>query len=92
MRYRIKTGNLAFILQRITGLGLSIFLFIHVIGKKFIIPDKMLFTLILFLFLIHGLNGIRLIIIDLGWMVEKQKQLFWFLMVTGLLVWGYLIV
>jgi len=92
MRYRIKTGNLAFILQRLTGLSLSIFLFIHVIGKRFIIPDKTIFIVLLFLFVIHGLNGIRLIIIDLGWMVDRQKQLFWFLMGTGLLVGGYLIV
>lgn len=91
MRYRIKTGTFAFILHRASGIILALFLLIHVISQKFAVPDKRLLSVLLSIFLIHGLNGVRLIIIDLGWMVDKQKQLFWALMSAGLLMWSYII-
>ncbi|NMP22493.1 succinate dehydrogenase, cytochrome b556 subunit [Sulfobacillus harzensis] len=45
----------------------------------FIVADWALFTIIFF----HALNGIRLLLLDLGWMVDQQKKLFWVAMGIG---------
>jgi succinate dehydrogenase cytochrome b556 subunit len=90
----------SWLLQRITGLLLVIYLFIHLwvlhysnAGKAtfdeillrlqspvFLIFDLMLLALVIF----HGLNGVRIVIIDLGISNRAQRVLFWGLMLLGL--------
>jgi len=80
-------------LQRITGLGLVFYLFAHIIvistaqaGAEtfddvltvlqmpvFVVLDLFLAAAVLY----HGLNGFRVILIDLGVAVAWQAQLFW---------------
>jgi succinate dehydrogenase / fumarate reductase cytochrome b subunit len=90
-RFR-KLGSWAFILNRITGLGLTLYLFLHLImlGKlaqgpaaydSFVAFAKNPFILVAELFVvaagfIHGLNGIRIALTSFGIGGGKQKQLF----------------
>ena len=80
-------------LQRITGLGLVFYLFVHIIvistalaGSEtfdnvltvlqlpvFVVLDLFLAAAVLY----HGLNGLRVILIDLGVGITRQAELFW---------------
>ena len=80
-------------LQRITGLGLVFYLFVHIMvisaalaGAEtfddvltvlqlpvFVVLDLFLAAAVLY----HGLNGLRVILIDLGVGVTRQAELFW---------------
>jgi succinate dehydrogenase cytochrome b556 subunit len=88
-----QAGGWAFILNRITALGLTLYLFLHlaVLGQLAQGPgayDKFLALtenpLIKFgewavvaAVFIHGLNGIRIILTSFGVGVTRQKQLFY---------------
>lgn len=90
-RYR-QLGSWAFILNRITGLGLTLYLFIHLImlgqlarGPEaydgFIALVKNPFflmgeLLVVAAVFIHGLNGIRIALTSFGIGGSKQKQMF----------------
>lgn len=91
-----QMGGWAFILNRVTALGLTLYLFLHLIilgqlAKGEAAYDGFL-TLIhhpVFIFgellvvaagIIHGLNGIRIILTSFGIGVAQQKQLFYALM------------
>jgi succinate dehydrogenase / fumarate reductase cytochrome b subunit len=100
------TGMWAWLLQRITGLLLVLYLFIHVwwlhfsdIKTPFDFLLNLLFVsgrtavLILFVLVIpHALNGLRVFAIDFGISERAQRILFWVLMVFGivLIIWVYL--
>ena len=87
-----QTGSLAFILNRITALGLTFYLFLHLIilGQLAQGPqayDSFLKTIRnpIFIFgevlvvtagVIHGLNGIRIALTSFAVGVPKQRQLF----------------
>lgn len=91
-RYRIRTGMFAWILHRLTGIGLVVYLIIHVWGLKALSDPETFNALIAkyhsplfkgleFLLLVgvvyHAMNGLRIVLIDfLGWS-PKQKKLFW---------------
>ena len=91
-RYKIRTGMLAWMLHRLTGLALVGYLVVHVWGLKAITnPDAYnalitgyhapIFKVGEFLLLgavaWHALNGLRIVLIDfLGWS-PNQKKLFW---------------
>ena len=78
--YRYFTGSLAYVLHRVTGLGLIFFLFFHIISitkanaspeaydlmiRRMQEPDFKLGELALFAALLfHGLNGMRIIWVD----------------------------
>jgi len=98
MLYKIKTGMLAWILFRLTGLGLVFYmaLHIHVISNlhdptKF--NDAMAFLGswqfrfleigLFILVLYHALNGIRIFIVDFFNGSLYQAKLFWTLMGVG---------
>ncbi|MBC8496498.1 MAG: hypothetical protein H8D37_02435 [Chloroflexi bacterium] len=83
---------LAWILHRISGLGMIVFVSLHVIASFFTqemgsdwaiaintIYESVYFQLfIVFSVLYHGINGMRIIILDL-WprMLEYQKEVTW---------------
>jgi succinate dehydrogenase / fumarate reductase, cytochrome b subunit len=88
-----QPGSWAFILNRITGLGLTLYLFLHLIilGKlaqgpqaydDFIALAKSPLILVgeflvIAAGLIHGLNGIRVILTSFGIGNAQQKHLFY---------------
>lgn len=95
-----KVGSWAFILNRITALGLTVYLLMHlvVLGKlsqgaeaydSFIILAKTPVIkfgemLVIAAGIIHGLNGIRIAITSFGSGARYHRQLFWGLMVVAL--------
>jgi succinate dehydrogenase / fumarate reductase cytochrome b subunit len=97
-----RVGSWAFALNRITGLGLTLYLIIHLVvlstlargeegwnqfvrlahSPAFLTLDVILVFGILF----HGLNGIRVKLVGLGFGTQNQRGLFWVLMAIGLVV------
>ena len=94
-----KAGMWAFALNRLSGLGLTLYLLLHLavlallaLGEEqwdaFIALAKSplvlaLDVVLIFGILYHGLNGIRLALVGLGVVGRSQKALFWGLMVLG---------
>ena len=87
-----KTGSYAFILNRVTAIGLTFYLILHLamlgnlaIGKE-AYNNFIAFThspvikigelLVIFAGCIHGLNGIRIALTSIGIGVRFQKQMF----------------
>lgn len=89
----IAPGQLAFVLHRITGLGLVLYLFLHLgvlsllargpeAWDRFVAlaktsPVLVLDVVLIFGLLFHGLNGLRLTLVSLNIGVRRQKTLFW---------------
>jgi succinate dehydrogenase / fumarate reductase cytochrome b subunit len=87
------SGMVAWTLQRVTGLLLLLYLFLHVhtIGKLSQGPAafddaiatfrspffKCLEIALLGVVVLHAFNGIRITLVDLGIGVGRQRQLFW---------------
>lgn len=89
----------SWLLQRVTGLLLVVYLFIHLWvlhysnkgevtfdsilsrlqSPAFVVFDLMLLALVIF----HALNGVRIVILDLGISQRAQRMLFWGLMLLG---------
>ncbi len=104
--YRWHIGTRAWILHRLSGVALISYLGLHIwvihhIAKgpeefntlmRFLIsPIFKLLELGLFgIILYHALNGIRIILIDLGWAAElkAQKITFWALVGIGIIAVG----
>ena len=94
-------GSWAFILNRITGLGLTLYLFLHLImlgqlakgpqaydGFITLVKNPLFLTgelLVVAAALIHGLNGIRIGLTSFGIWAKFQKQLFVILMSIALI-------
>lgn len=100
-RYRIRTGMFAWLMHRLTGVGLVVYLVIHVWGLK-ALTDREAFNALIakyhapifkvgeFLLLAavayHAMNGLRIVLIDfLGWS-PNQKRLFWTLGAVALVI------
>ena len=95
-----KIGSIAFMLNRITALGLTLYLFLHlfVLSKltqgsegydSFLMLAKTPLVkfgelLVIAAGLIHGLNGIRIALTSLGVGVRKQKLIFLSLMAVAI--------
>jgi succinate dehydrogenase / fumarate reductase cytochrome b subunit len=93
-------GMWAFWLHRLTGLAIAGYLLMHVLvistvvggagnfNEAMKILKAPIFILLemglLAIILIHGLNGLRIVLFDLGYGVKKQKQIFIALMIVGL--------
>lgn len=91
-RYRIRTGMFAWMMHRLTGVGLVVYLVIHIWGLKSLTDPAAFNALIakyhapiykvgefglLVAVVYHALNGLRIVLIDfLGWS-PNQKKLFW---------------
>jgi succinate dehydrogenase / fumarate reductase, cytochrome b subunit len=94
-----QAGGWAFILNRITALGLTVYLFLHlvVLGQlaqgpgaydKFLALTENPFIkfgewAVVAAVFIHGLNGVRIVLTSFGIGVTRQKQLFYGFMVAA---------
>ena len=94
-----ETGGWAFILNRVTALGLTLYLYLHLIvlgqlakgpeaydgfleltHNPFYIIGELL---VVAAGILHGLNGIRIILTTFGISVTHQKRLFYALMIVA---------
>ena len=96
------SGYYAWLLQRITGLAILGYVFIHLwqlffltLGQDaynehaidFTQPIYLFFDIILIAILAyHGFNGLRVIFFDLGWFVNEQKLLFLLVMIITAII------
>lgn len=100
-------GMWAWILFRISGLVLAVYLFVHIwvisqgrvsgagtlddlfelFDKPFLVfLDSVLVAAVLY----HALNGVRILLMDLGIGIHRHKTVFWVCMlVAALAVWGF---
>ena len=96
-------GMWAFLLHRLTGLSLLFYLLMHIIvistflrgpeafnkllavltSPPFLVADLALLAAILF----HALNGIRILLFDLGIGIRWQKPIFLALMIPAAVIW-----
>ena len=97
-----QTSGFAFILNRITALGLTFYLYLHlvVLGQLAKGPEgydaflELMHNpiaiagelLVVVAGILHGLNGIRIILTTFGISVTRQKQLFYVMMAIALIV------
>jgi succinate dehydrogenase / fumarate reductase cytochrome b subunit len=93
---------LAFMLHRITGLGLVFYLFLHLalLNQLRQGPEAwngflqvmrspwvtVLDAMLLLGILIHGLNGLRLTLVGFGLFVRQQKWMFWAALAVAVVV------
>lgn len=96
LRASRETGTFAHLLHRVTGLLLVVYLFLHMgvisftfldgktfddLMATFSSPLFLILDLVLFAgAMIHGLNGMRIMLFDAGLFTRKQKVLFWVMM------------
>jgi succinate dehydrogenase / fumarate reductase cytochrome b subunit len=92
----MKIGMLAWVGQRLTGILLVVYLFLHLsfltqaslseegfdslmelmAQPKFILLDFLLVCAVIF----HALNGLRIVLFDMGIGIRQQKLVFWITM------------
>jgi len=94
------TGMWAWLLQRITGLLLVFYLFVHIwwahfsdiktpfdsLLNTFFVHTRSSLFILLVLVLPHALNGFRVFAVDLGIGYRTQKLMFWLLMFIGIAI------
>ena len=99
---RRRVGSWAFALNRLTGLGLTFYLLLHLGVLSLLLKGEAgwnqfvtlarsplfltLDVLLIFGILFHGLNGIRVALVGMGIGARNQNKLFWILMAIGLLL------
>jgi succinate dehydrogenase / fumarate reductase cytochrome b subunit len=111
----MRLGMYAWLIQRLSGLYLVLFLFTHItaiaqasfgitrgfqaqvfdvlrnpfyVGGSFaVIFDLIALGLIAF----HGLNGVRIVFLDLGFGVQKHRLSFWIIMAVAIAISAYVI-
>jgi succinate dehydrogenase / fumarate reductase cytochrome b subunit len=99
---RRRAGMWAYTLNRVTGIGLVAYLYLHLgvlsllirgqsAWDSFVAVARSPFVLTLDVILlagilIHGLNGLRLAITGFGFSVVTQKALFTIVMITGAII------
>lgn len=100
-----SAGFLAFVLMRLSGIGLVVYLLLHMVvlanllrgaaGWDSVVafmssPLFKLFDIVLIAgILIHMLNGLRVSVIGLGFGTQSHKGLFWTLMAVAALLLVY---
>lgn len=98
-------GMWAWLLHRVTGLLLVFYLILHILvissslgGSNLFDPLLRLLQTPLFVLLemgltaavlVHGLNGIRIVLFDLGLGVRRQKEIFAVLMALAAALWAW---
>ena len=99
---RGAVGHWAFSLNRVTGLGLVFYLYLHLAVLSMLLRGQSawhgflrlattpaflgLDVLLIFGLLAHGLNGLRVALVGSGIAPDHQKALYWALMVFGAIV------
>jgi succinate dehydrogenase / fumarate reductase cytochrome b subunit len=101
VRYRLQTGSFAWLIQRLTGVVLTLYLFLHLYVLSSLkdplhyaatlkllrsLPLRVSDAGLLGLVVGHALNGFRLTLIDLGVPTPLQKRLFYTAFVIGAVV------
>ena len=101
MRYKWKTGQWAFVMHRVSGLALSVYLIMHIyvvsslyqpenFDKVMAFLNQPLFKLLeiglLGSVLYHALNGLRVGLIDFADGTSKHALIFWVLMALGAVI------
>jgi succinate dehydrogenase / fumarate reductase cytochrome b subunit len=97
-----RLGSWAFALNRLTGLGLVLYLFLHLGVLSLLLRGEaawnqfvalarsplllMLDVVLIFGLLFHGLNGIRVALVGMGIATGSQRSFFWVLAAIGALV------
>ena len=100
--YRKHSGSWAWILHRITGLGLTIYILVHIIaltgllkGPTAFNEEMKLFSSPLFVFgewflgvlvMFHAINGVRIVLVDLGNGARYHKEILAFVYVLSVLL------
>lgn len=94
-----RMGTWAFLLNRATGLGVLLYLYLH-LGILSLLaagpeawdtfveialspPVLLLDVVLIFGLLVHGLNGIRVTLVGMGLVVDRQRAMFVALMVIA---------
>lgn len=98
MRYRLQTGSFAWIIHRLTGIALTLYIFLHLYVLSSLRDPvryealmgvmknplvRIMEAGLLALVISHGLNGFRLTLIDMGVSTKTQKLLFWTALALG---------
>ncbi len=99
-----REGGLAFLLMRLTGIGLVVYLFLHLYVLRLLAqgpeawdafialakspPFLALDGLLILGLLYHALNGVRVTLLGLGIGVPHQARLFWGVLALTLLITG----
>ena len=99
------TGIVAFALMRLSGIGLVVYLLLHLVVLSTLIggaeawdtfvriakhPAFLLLDVILIAgILVHMLNGLRVTVVGLGFGTNSHKGLFWTLMAVAVLLLAY---
>lgn len=100
-----STGLIAFALMRLSGIGLVIYLLLHLVVLSTLTlgaeawdtfvrlakhPAFLLLDVILIAgILVHMLNGLRVTVVGLGFGTNSHKGLFWTLMAVAVLLLAY---
>lgn len=95
-----RVGSWAFALNRLTGLGLIVYLLLHLVVLSTLLQGDagwdqfialarhplflLMDVVLIFGILFHGLNGIRVALVGMGIGVRGHKTLFWILMIIVL--------
>jgi succinate dehydrogenase / fumarate reductase cytochrome b subunit len=93
MHYRLHPGYIAWLLHRATGLGLALYLFMHIWVIHHISQGRQAFDQVMAIVqsplahimeiallgavVFHGLNGIRIVLIDYGTAADKGPHKTW---------------
>jgi len=101
-RYRFHTGMVAWGAHRLTGIGIVIFIVVHIWSISHLGSGADSFNTVMALYntplfkvgeiilygtiLFHALNGLRIISVDFFGGARYQKKLFWGFMAVGVLL------
>lgn len=99
---RDRVGSWAFALNRLTGLGLTLYLVIHLAVLYLLTQGESqwdrfveivrspwflaLDVVLIFGILFHGLNGLRVALVGLGVGARRHRAMFWILSTIGLVL------
>ncbi len=104
MRYKLQTGSFAWLIHRITGIVLTLYIFLHLYVLSHLKDPAQYVSLmstmespvvklseagLLGLVIGHAFNGFRLTLIDVGVSTKLQKPLFWSALVIGAVLFIY---